>query len=457
MRAAELGDFDLIQGGSGISSQDAIKIMTGIKNKKFEELNKDVDSYNLFSEQPNPKYDPQKHDNTKETAILLQWDNGDVGVPHVFTRSALFHPGQHRDIEIKSVPTLSQATNISASRDLNIFDEIVFLALLSMCYENNSYVPSTIPTAEQDYTSFIRHHRGRSFKRMHRYKYTELNCSIGDILATMGRKRTTSSARNVFESLKRLACTQITIESFIMTGSSKKKKVSNMRENYFSGSLIQLEAEKVFKSTGCSVSISINKNVAYFFKKGNYSSADMRVIRQLGRDYLAIWLYLFMNSHEKYFLPSNENRYVPQFKYNTSTLQKIAEGEHLPEKVFDYRIKKAIKKINQIVTRLDDSDWKDWVEKEKTINPMEREKEMEEYFENNIEPGFYLQGLDSNLNARAAIEEKIKFYFSSYLTSLFLIKWEKGKTQRINITAIPTAHHGKKLEAKKPNEAETFI
>ena len=196
-----------------------------------------------------------------ENGILLQFRPGHVAVPHVFSRSNLFEIYSRTVYDDLTKVVSDSRYDISIKGEsLSVYDFNVYISLLNMCGEQN------IP--------------GKDF-----YKDIRINKTLGDLAAYMNDKRTTGNAHNILASLLRLSSTVIQIKDGGL---------------FFSGSLLSVTGgtykDKPVISTGTKVSVAINKDLQAFYLRGNWAAANLAVLRALGRDNIAIRLYLFFLS-----------------------------------------------------------------------------------------------------------------------------------------------------------------
>lgn len=250
---------------------------------------------------------PEVPDEQKNQTIRLRWKKGYIGAPHAFVRSALFGTGRRRDIPNDThllIPANGQ-TNITIKglSTLTTFDFELFCALMYMCWLQNTDNGA---------------------------KKTDIKCSLGSIAAAMGLKRTTGTANNIFEGLRRLAFTNIEIDG---------------NDGYFSGSLISLYIDKTQFggkiSTGCKADIYVNYKLQKLYTGGRWSALDRRMIKKLGRNNLAIWLYCFFASHKQLGFDYKGNK---SFYYSADKLKTLS-GANIPLKHFNQRLKIAARRV----------------------------------------------------------------------------------------------------------------
>ncbi len=242
-----------------------------------------------------------------QTTIKLEWKRGRIGVPHAFSRSSLFAAGRRYKIDNDIFSDLATSGGFSVKvrgfTSMSIYDLIVFLALMERCWQQ-----------DDDATNA-------------RQKKTRISCSLGDLASIMGHPRNTSAAQNIFESLKRLSQTVIEVSG----------------AGYFSGSLITLASDQPTDkiSVGYDVEIYINHKLQDLYSPGHWAALDPKIIRALGRNLLAKWLYCFFASH-RYKIGSGEG-----YCYGTQKLQSLS-GSNLPAHTFVRRLRTALNLINKI-------------------------------------------------------------------------------------------------------------
>lgn len=245
--------------------------------------------------------------------IKLEWGKGNIGVPNAISRSGLFSAGRRREID--DITQIATSGNFSVScfgsSTLSIPDFVVFIALMHICW--------TQDTGTQE-----------------RRKRTVIDCSLGDIVHAMGRKRTTSEAAHVFQSLRRLSQTLIEINS---------KELG-----YFSGSLISLGSDKTPEkiSTGHRVVVAVNPKLQDLYQAGRWKALNFQVIRQLGRDNLALWLYCFLSSHTYSMVCQGRAKNALNEKmtiyYGSKKLLELSGSKNSPS-MYNTRLSKSLKKI----------------------------------------------------------------------------------------------------------------
>ena len=243
-----------------------------------------------------------------QTTIKLEWKRGRIGVPHAFSRSNLFSAGRRYMLnrDVNTDITTNGGFNVQirgATTSMSVFDLTVFLAIMHQCW-----------TQDDDATNA-------------RQKKTRISCSLGDLASIMGHPRNTSAARNIFESLKRLSQTIVEVSG----------------AGYFSGSLITLASDQPTDkiSVGYDVEIYINHKLQDLYSPGHWAALDPKIIRALGRNLLAKWLYCFFASH-RYKIGSGEG-----YCYGTQKLQSLS-GSNLPAHTFVRRLRTALNLINKI-------------------------------------------------------------------------------------------------------------
>lgn len=242
-----------------------------------------------------------------QTTIKLEWKRGRIGVPHAFSRSSLFAAGRRYKIDNDIFSDLATSggfrVKVRGFTSMSIYDLIVFLALMERCWQQ-----------DDDATNA-------------RQKKTRISCSLGDLASIMGHPRNTSAARNIFESLKRLSQTIVEVSG----------------AGYFSGSLITLASDQPTDkiSVGYDVEIYINHKLQDLYSPGHWAALDPKIIRALGRNLLAKWLYCFFASH-RYKIGSGEG-----YCYGTQKLQSLS-GSNLPAHTFVRRLRTALNLINKI-------------------------------------------------------------------------------------------------------------
>ena len=228
-------------------------------------------------------------------------------MPHAFSRSSLFAAGRRYKIDNDIFSDLATSGGFSVKvrgfTSMSIYDLIVFLALMERCWQQ-----------DDDATNA-------------RQKKTRISCSLGDLASIMGHPRNTSAAQNIFESLKRLSQTVIEVSG----------------AGYFSGSLITLASDQPTDkiSVGYDVEIYINHKLQDLYSPGHWAALDPKIIRALGRNLLAKWLYCFFASH-RYKIGSGEG-----YCYGTQKLQSLS-GSNLPAHTFVRRLRTALNLINKI-------------------------------------------------------------------------------------------------------------
>lgn len=243
----------------------------------------------------------------EDQTIKLEWKKGRIGVPHAFSRSNLFSAGRRYKIDNDIFSDLATSGGFSVKvrgfTSMSIYDLIVFLALMERCWQQ-----------DDDATNA-------------RQKKTRISCSLGDLASIMGHPRNTSAAQNIFESLKRLSQTVIEVSG----------------AGYFSGSLITLASDQPTDkiSVGYDVEIYINHKLQDLYSPGHWAALDPKIIRALGRNLLAKWLYCFFASH-RYKIGSGEG-----YCYGTQKLQSLS-GSNLPAHTFVRRLRTALNLINKI-------------------------------------------------------------------------------------------------------------
>lgn len=242
----------------------------------------------------------------EDQTIKLEWKKGRIGVPHAFSRSNLFSAGRRYKLnrDINTDITTNGGFNVQirgATTSMSVFDLTVFLAIMHQCW-----------TQDDDATNA-------------RQKKTRISCSLGDLASIMGHPRNTSTAQNIFNSLRRLSQTIIEIDG----------------EGYFSGSLINLGSDQPTSkiSTGYRVEICVNSKLQNLYSAGHWAALNPRIISSSGRNYMAIRLYCFFGSHK--------HKTINDYYYGLNKLQSLL-GSNLQSRMFVSRLRKALEQIYQI-------------------------------------------------------------------------------------------------------------
>ena len=257
----------------------------------------------------------------KQESMILQWKPGSVGVPHVFARSGIFECyGRTESDDYRIVPALGNYQIEIKGSTLTIYDFVVYMALMSMCWKQD-----------------IKDEKYR--------KDTRVNCTLGDLAAYMGNKRTQANASNVIQSLDRLASTNLKIHD---------------KKAYFRGSLISLTVQlpsngKILTST--KISILINNDLQSVYIRGRWGNINPLVVRALGRDYTAIKLYVFFASHRnagsqyrgerrslEYATNTNTSDFKGLYFYSLDKLQTIIDSS-LPPHKFAAKVYESLQRI----------------------------------------------------------------------------------------------------------------
>ena len=249
---------------------------------------------------------PAHAEEEDQTKIKLEWKKGRIGVPHAFSRSNLFSAGRRYMLnrDINTDITTNGGFNVQirgATTSMSVFDLTVFLAIMHQCW-----------TQDDDATNA-------------RQKKTRISCSLGDLASIMGHPRNTSTAQNIFNSLRRLSQTIIEIDG----------------EGYFSGSLINLGSDQPTSkiSTGYRVEICVNSKLQNLYSAGHWAALNPKIISSLGRNYMAIRLYCFFGSHK--------HKTINGYYYGLNKLQSLL-GSNLHSRMFVSRLRKALEQIYQI-------------------------------------------------------------------------------------------------------------
>ena len=244
--------------------------------------------------------------------IKLEWSKGYIGMPHAIARSGLFSAGHRRQLDgdvLTDIPTNgSCSVKIQSISTLSVADLIVFLAIMHICW-----------TQDDDRYS------------KSRVKRTRIDCTLGDIAEAMGRKRNTSTAKHIFGSLERLARTHIEIKG----------------KGYFSGSLISigsdLSPDKAV-STGYKVEIYVNPKLQELYRGGHWTALKYDIIKALGRNQLAQWLYCFFGTHKVDYDKGAYGKFT--YFYGLNKIQELS-GTNLPSRIYVGRVHNALELISQ--------------------------------------------------------------------------------------------------------------
>lgn len=265
-----------------------------------------------------------KNKNVPENGIMLQWREGQVGVPHAFSRSNLFTLYGHKQYDDYTSVTSADNYDVKIKGpSMTVYDLIVYTALMNICWDQNII--------------------GASY-----YKDVRINQSLGDLAVRMGDKRTTANAVNIDRALKRLSSTIIQIQG---------------NHTYFAGSLISYSAtyKRPTPTTGTKASVYINKQLQNLYKRGRWGAINSAVLQALGRDYIAIRLYIFfcsfrhnrshtqsvMHYHDATKSAYQETGLEGVYFYGCDKLQQIL-GINLPPYKAAKRLFEAAQKIQRL-------------------------------------------------------------------------------------------------------------
>lgn len=250
-----------------------------------------------------------------DNKITLSWKKETIGVPNVFARSGVFsvaskHSESSEEIQIPAMPGF---VIYSKGPALNTYDELVFFAIITLIWQQDCDEKNL--------------------------KCANLKCTVGDLAAVLGRNRSIGTGRSIFNSLLRLSQTYIRIN---YTGRSSKYG--------FSGSLISLcyEMERDdTKVVGNNLNITLNPKLQELYMSSRYTALDWKLLLKLRRDYLALWLMIFLLSHKSNSKDKNFNEFV----FGTEKLQEYS-GSKMTHHKFDYEVPRRLAKIKDISSKL---------------------------------------------------------------------------------------------------------
>lgn len=259
-------------------------------------------------------------DELKENTISLKWNHGNIALPLVFLRSSLFSANRRsnewNEKTKRKIDSLSNITLFAQGPRLDQYDRLVYCSILQIAWNNN--YPST---------------NGEKF-----LKYADFSFKVSDALRIISGEKgkfSTGRALAFYESLLRLSSVTVDLRQTANTS--------------YRGNLLQFDvtSQKSSDKVGgrTIITVHLNPSLGRLFADGARGELRWDVLRALGKNQLASWIYGFVCTHEH---TGNKSAIL----YSQETLVKLLGLRTENNRAVHPQLMRAFKELDEILRSL---------------------------------------------------------------------------------------------------------